>query len=225
MRRLRFVLAILSVLVATTRAADDSARATDRKVLGREVVGEMNFARTHPAQYALLIEELRTHFHGDVLVLPGHTMLRTKEGVGALDEAIRFLRSAGPQPPLALSPGMCRAAADHCADQIDGRVGHGGSDWSSPDSRLNRYGRWSALWGENVSYGKATARDIVLALIIDDGLKGRKHRKNIFNPAFAYAGAAYGSHARYRTVCSIEFAGGFAERSQTSAETLVARNP
>jgi len=41
------------------------------------------------------------------------------------------------------------------------------------------------------------------------------------NPKFNYAGAAFGPHARYRTVCSIDFAGGYAER----AETLVARNP
>ena len=90
--------------------------------------------------------------------------------------------------------------------------------------RMNRYGRWGVIWGENLSYGRSTARDIVLALIIDDGLPGRKHRKNIFNPAFSVAGAAYGAHARYRSVCSIEFAGAFAEQG-SPPETLVARNP
>ena len=193
-------------------------------VTGRAVIHEMNLARTNPAQYATFIEELRIHFRGNVLVLPGRTMLRTKEGIGALDEAIRFLRRAQPEAPLALSPGMCRAAADHCADQTNGRMGHGGSDWSNPGDRMSRYGRWGAIWGENISYGKSSARDIVLALIIDDGLRGRKHRINIFNPAFGIAGAAYGSHARYRSVCSIEFAGTFAEAGAPS-ETLVARNP
>ncbi len=91
--------------------------------------------------------------------------------------------------------------------------------------RMNRYGRWGVIWGENLSYGHSSARDIVLALIIDDGLPGRKHRKNIFNPAFNVAGAAYGAHARYRSVCSIEFAGAFAEFKRSPRETLVARNP
>ncbi len=80
---------------------------------------------------------------------------------------------------------------------------------------MNRFGAWSGSWGENISYGKSTARDVVIALIIDDGLRSRKHRKNIFNAAFNYAGAAVGPHARYRTVCSIDFAGGYAEREET----------
>ena len=83
--------------------------------------------------------------------------------------------------------------------------GHGGSDHSKPSDRMNRHGTWSTLWGENISYGKAIARDVVTALIIDDGLRSRKHRKNIFNPAFNYAGAAFGPHARYHIVCSIDF--------------------
>jgi uncharacterized protein YkwD len=218
--RLIFTLAFFVGLHLAIASTDSDGNG----VSGRAVIHEMNLARTNPGQYATFIEELRAHFRGNVLVLPGGTMLRTTEGVSALDEAIRFLRRAQPQAPLAPSPGMCRAAADHCADQTNGRMGHGGSDWSNPGERISRYGRWGGAWGENISYGKSSARDIVLALIIDDGLRGRKHRKNIFNPAFSMAGAAYGSHARYRSVCSIEFAGTFVERGEARA-TLVARNP
>jgi len=52
-----------------------------------------------------------------------------------------------------------------------------------------------------------------MALIIDDGVRGHGHRKNIFNGNFNVAGAAFGSHARFGSVCSIDFAGNYAERA------------
>ena len=103
-------------------------------------------------------------------------------------------------------------------------MSHSGSGGSDTGSRINRYGRWSGTWGENLSCGRSGAREIVMALIIDDGLSGRKHRKNIFSPAYNFAGAAVGPHATYRTICSIEFAGGYDEAGEGADRTLVARN-
>jgi hypothetical protein len=58
----------------------------------RAAIRELNLARQTPALYATLVEELRGRMSGNVMTLPGHTRIRTKEGTGALDEAIRFLR-------------------------------------------------------------------------------------------------------------------------------------
>ena len=135
-----------------------------------------------------------------------------------------FCKTSARLAPLIISPGISLAAAEHVADQVAGDFGHDGSDQSNPGERMNRHGTWSALWGENISYGKAIARDVVIALIIDDGLRNRKHRKNIFNPAFNYAGAAFGPHAHYRIVCTIDFAGGYAESATNSRSLLAARN-
>jgi uncharacterized protein YkwD len=196
----------------------------DDAASGRAVIREMNLARQNPALYATFVQELRDRMSGNVLVLPGHTKIRTKEGTAALDEAIRFLRNAQSLPPMAFSRGMSRAAADHCADQAGGGFGHEGRDRSHAGQRIARYGNFSGGWAENISYGKSSARDVVLALIIDDGLPARKHRANIFNPNYGYAGAAFGRHARFGTMCSMDFAGGYAERGESAADTLVARN-
>jgi uncharacterized protein YkwD len=211
---------ILSLFVALSAFAAEK----EDDASGRAVIREMNLARQNPVLYATFVEDLKTRMSGNILVLPGHTKLRTKEGTAALDEAIRFLHSAQPLSPLTLSRGMSRAAADHCADQADGSFGHEGKDRSHAGQRIARYGSFSGCWGENISYGKSSARDVVLALIIDDGLPARKHRKNIFNPSFNYAGAAFGRHARFGTMCSMDFAGGYAERGEAAADTLVARN-
>jgi uncharacterized protein YkwD len=219
MRLRLLVFPLISILSVCGIASADTGGVT-----AAALVREMNLARENPAAYAGYVEELRSHFAGNQLVLPGGTVVRTKEGLRAIDDTIRFLRHARPQSPLSLSAGMCRAAADHCLDQAGGRRGHDGSDRSSPGTRISRYGEWLGGWGENIAYGKTNARDIIMALIIDDGLPARKHRKNIFNPKFNCAGAAYGPHAVYRTVCSIDFAGGYVERGQSASEPLVARN-
>jgi uncharacterized protein YkwD len=213
-----FVLAIFAALPAFAAEKNEDSRS------GRAVIRELNLARQNPALYATFVQELRGRMNGNILVLPGHTRIRTKEGAGAVDEAIRFLQSSQPLPPLTLSRGMSQAAADHCADQADGGFGHEGKDRSHAGQRIARYGTFMGGWAENISYGKSTARDVVLALIIDDGLPARKHRKNIFNPNYNVAGAAFGPHARFGTMCSMDFAGGYAERGEAPADTLVARN-
>jgi uncharacterized protein YkwD len=206
----RFSPITLICLLSTTIVASAFAADHPNGVSAGSILHEMNLARQNPSAYAEFVEQLRGHYSG-------------REGVRALDDAIRFLRSASPVQPLNLSSGMCKGAADHCADQANGGFSHGGRDGSNPSGRMSRYGTWGASWGENIAYGKTSARDIVVALIIDDGQPARKHRKNIFNPNFNYAGAAFGHHARFRTVCTTDFAGTYAERGQ--AETLIARNP
>jgi uncharacterized protein YkwD len=88
---------------------------------------------------------------------------------------------------------------------------------------MNRHGAWSGCWGENISYGASNAREIVIALIVDDGQRARKHRENIFNPDFHFAGAAIGPHARFGTTCSIDFASQYLEAPGATSD-LVARN-
>ena len=180
-------------------AKDKPALGESQQISATSVVRELNLARENPRLYATFAAESRS--------------LHMIEGGRAVDEAVRFLERTRSLPPLTLSTGMCRAAADHCAEQVGGQLGHDGTDRSSPGDRISRYGSWSATWGENISYSQETARGVVLALIIDDGVRSRGHRKNIFNPKFNYAGAAFGPHARYRTVCTIDFAGGYAERA------------
>jgi len=75
--------------------------------------------------------------------------------------------------------------------------------------RVNRRGRWKGRVGENISYGHRDARAIVTQLIIDDGVKDRGHRKNIFDSAYRVVGIATGRHTKYGAMCVMDFAGGF----------------
>jgi uncharacterized protein YkwD len=176
------------------------------------VLEELNHARTDPSGFAAYLEQLRSNFHGNKLERPGMPTLVTKEGVTAVDEAIRFLRNAEPVSALQPSHGLSLAAQAHVKDQQDGAMGHKGSDGSEPWDRMNRYGTWHGEVAENISYGGYTSRGVVMQLIIDDGVPDRGHRTNMFNPAFHSVGIACGPHPRYHEMCVMDFAAGYTER-------------
>ncbi|MBN2413926.1 CAP domain-containing protein [candidate division KSB1 bacterium] len=197
---------------AVNRPSGHPVTAQKQTVTANDILRELNLARQNPAQYAAVLEQLRPLYKGKYLAKPGQVMLVTKEGVKALEEAIRFLKKAEPLPALRLSKGMSLAALDHVHEQgWNGNTGHRGTDGSTPDKRLARYGTWLYTMGENISYGGDNARDVVIDLIVDDGVPDRGHRKNIFNPNFRVVGAAYGPHAQYGTICVMTFAGEFKE--------------
>lgn len=221
-RKIEFPFRILSVIllillfspsVGSSRSGS-VGKAKFLSSLENAVVHELNMARTAPKDYASFLEQHKKYYAKKLLRLPGQTPIVTNEGVGAVVEAIRFLRSAKPLPPLNPSKGMSLGARDHVTDHgPSGSTQHKGSDGSQPWDRVNRYGTWEKSIGENTAYGSDKARSIVMSLIIDDGVSTRGHRKNIFNPDFRVIGVACGHHATYRTVCVITFAGGYKERN------------
>jgi uncharacterized protein YkwD len=182
-------LAVLLSLCVVSAHADD---------LAAQIQAELNLARTAPQQYARIVASR--------VLGPRHI-----EGDRAVQEAVRFLEKARPLPPLARAEGLDASALSHVLDQGPaGARGHKGSDGSTPWKRMARFGRWSGHAAENIAYGKRDAREIVVALIVDDGVRDRGHRLNIFGGEFRVTGIACGLHAGYGTMCVIDFAAGFA---------------
>lgn len=59
--------------------------------------------------------------------------------------------------------------------------------------------------GENCSYGYEHAIDIVVSLLIDEGIKSLGHRNNILSPDFNSIGVAIRPHKNYRVNCVMDF--------------------
>jgi uncharacterized protein YkwD len=201
-------------LSQTKSGTDDYALSS----LEKAVLEEMNLARTNPVQYASYLEAWRKYYQGKIFKQPGSTGVETIEGAAALEEAITYLRAAKPLPLLQISRGMCMGAKDQSFDQGQtGDVSHMGKDKSFSWDRVARYGEWKNPVSENIAYDSGTAREIVINLIIDDGVPTRGHRRNIFNASHIVTGISCGSHPLFGSMCVCTFAGGFTEKSSQGA--------
>lgn len=211
--RLTFhTIVVLSAWSIVTAAAVDAVEKDYLTPEERAVIAELNLARTKPREYAKLVEQWVEYYDGTLRELPDRIPVRTKEGVKALHEAISFLERQSPMHALEPARGLAHGARDHVGDMgPSGATGHTGYDDSHVGDRVNRYGRWKGKVAENIAYGSEDPREIVMRLIIDDGVESRGHRKNIFDPEFHIVGVAMGYHDVFATMCVITFAADYLE--------------
>ena len=167
--------------------------------------------RVRPRAYAKHLRELRNYFEGTLWNRPGRRPLRTEEGLAAYDEAIAFLEAVSPVGPLRFNEGLAWAARLHAQDLGPrGALEHVGSNGSRLSDRLNRLGTWHGLIAENIGTLEEDPRQVVIQLLVDDGVPSRGHRHNLFNPDLHQAGAGSAPHRDYRVVTVIDYADGFA---------------
>ena len=178
----------------------------------KQLVEQHNIIRKNPASYVPHLEKHLTYFKGDVMYKPGETCgLQTNEGKAAYNECISFLKSQKALGEVTLDEQLSRAAQDH-ADDIGpkGVTGHVGSDGSSVDDRISRYVDWDVTIMENIDFGSSSAVEVIISLIVDDGVPSRGHRNNIFNPKAKFVGVGSGDHTEYGTCTVINYTGGIA---------------
>jgi uncharacterized protein YkwD len=195
-------------------ALDTAANVDYLSGIEKDVILEMNKVRTNPKKYAeLYIQPQARYFNGKNYSVPGQITIVTEEGVAAVNNCVTALNRVNSVGVLTPEIGMSLAAKDHVTDQSKtGQTGHNGSDRSTPDIRMKRYGVFSGSMiggGENIAYGNTAGRDIVCSLLIDDGVPSRGHRTNIMNRAYTQTGVAFGTHSQYRTSCTITYGNGY----------------
>jgi uncharacterized protein YkwD len=167
-----------------------------------QLFAEINLARTQPQVYAGIVAER------------GAAM---RNSAGAIQEAVKYLQKAKSKGALIQSPGLTQSAFSHVLDTGPrGIKGHVGTDGSHVNKRANRFGRWDGLVGENICYGNQSARDVIVCLIIDEGISNRYHRKNIFGN-YRYMGVASGSHATAGLVVVTDFAASYREQGSVAS--------
>jgi hypothetical protein len=178
-----------------------------------EILAEVNALRTDPQSYIGHLEQMKRGFRGNIYKNAQGVEIITFDGVGAVEQAIGLLKKQTPLPVFKISTGLMQAAALHLRDMAaNDFFSHRGSDQSLPDERAAMFGSAPNGVNQNITQGSTTAREIVLQMLVSDGLQNRIQRQNLLNPQLQVVGIAAGE-ARKGYLCVLMLADSFKEKS------------
>ena len=160
-----------------------------------------NQVRTNPQSFINILEKYKSYFNENILNKPSGP-IESIEGPIAYDEAVMFLKNQKPLPPLKLHTILSNIAEKHCYDVGKGIYDHIGSDGKDPAQRIEQYIDWDIKCAESIEIGSNSAEEIMINLIVDDGVNSRGHRNNIFSSDFKYIGIACGLHSIHE-ICTV----------------------
>jgi uncharacterized protein YkwD len=196
------------VFLASATAQEISPNSIEQAVLN-----EMNVARKTPKVYLGYLEEYRRMMNGKTVTFPNGVTMETIEGTVAVDEAINYLKNVSDKlDSYKFSEGLAKPANVQLKDLMENNgLSHFGKDGSNLPTRISRFGSLPSDYAENITYYVDLPKEIVMTMIIDDGIAGRSHRKNLFSQSFRVVGIAYGKGKASEGLCVTVFADYFRE--------------
>jgi hypothetical protein len=155
------------------------------------------------------LELIRTYLdpESNILSEPNKIQIQMVEGDAVFKEAIQFLKSLPPLPPLIWDENLAQSAQEHVNDiGPKGLLLYQSSDGTEPEDRIAKYGNYSEPLGENIDFGPNDAMGVIVSLTLDDGEEQRPHRENLFKDDFKKVGISCGPHETEFQMCVMDFA-------------------
>jgi uncharacterized protein YkwD len=178
-----FILSLFLVLPFRSQSQNDI----------EEIVSILNAVRTNPQNF--IVEYLNPYIEKNDLA-----------GNKYVVSLVAELKAGKRLEALQLSPKISKISKAHAIDMgSKGKVGHNSSDGTTFDKRLRTKAKAGGAIGENCDYGNEKPIDIVMSLLIDDGIESLGHRKNILEPRFKWIGIAIEPHKKYEVSCVMDF--------------------
>jgi len=183
----------------------------DRQKLINEIASEINVVRKNPKSYIPILEQYLTYFQPgtNIMQKPWDSVpLETYEGPIAVKECIEFLKVQRPMNFLLFDERLSMAAQDH-SDDIgeNGLYDHIGTDGSCPEDRVDRYIMSDGTISENLDFGNRSAQEIIVSLIVDDGVDRTKERSSLFQPNIKHVGIGIAEHDTFGVCTVLAFCG------------------
>lgn len=147
----------------------------------QKMIYEINFVRYYPEVYAQIIQKY----------LKDNSPMNNDE-YKAGKELIEELNAAKPLAIIFPEKCLFETAQFHKNDcEARKFTDHEGSDGRMPNDRVLAFCNKFKAGSENLVSGYESPRDANIALLLDSGISGRGHRKNILNKDWKYVSSTY----------------------------------
>ena len=147
----------------------------------QQMIYEINFVRYYPTVYAQIIQKY----------LKDNSPMNNDEYKAGI-ELIEELNAAKPLSILVPEKCLFETAQFHRRDCESRKfTDHEGSDGRMPNDRVLSFCSKLKAGSENLVSGYESPRDANIALLLDAGISGRGHRKNVLNKDWKYISSSF----------------------------------
>ncbi len=117
---------------------------------------------------------------------------------------IKTLKELPPLPPLQPADDLIKEAKKHAKEMgKSGKKGHRSADGKGFAERMAKLKEKYKKVKEINQYGFPEALDIVIDLLLDEGVESLIHRRALLTPDYQYIGVGLTFHKKWTTNCSI----------------------
>ena len=176
--------------------------------LKNEVIVESNRIRRNPKAYITILEEYLKNFDGNILTRPDkEECLETQEGPRAYKEAIEFLKRQKPINEMVFDEEASKVAEEYAKILSNSGEEENKEDKNNVEERAVKYLDYDYGISECIDFGSSTGIEVIVNLLVDDGVKLRTHRDILFSNNFDYFGVSVYPHPEYELCTVIDYFG------------------
>ena len=183
----------------------------DFKTLPNEILFKINHVRKYPNLAISSVLDRLNYFKDFEFSSPDYAKVKTSEGSEAVLECVDFLRVQTALPEVELHERLSKAAYRHatsfCYNSNLGSLYQGTSD-ATPEQRIAKIVSWKNMAGECLNIGNFKATDIIISLLIDDGMDERPNRLTLLHKEAKYVGIACVPNKVFQIITVIYLIGG-----------------
>ena len=194
---------------------DEEEEVINFNLIQMSLYEKLNKLRQNPKSYIPLIEaEMKSLKKNNILKRKDSNLqIQTIEGKEAYEDAILFLKQQKPVPALKKENKLSYAAQDLVKDIGErGVVTHEDKEGQYTSERIEKYCEWDFCANEVIEVSSKNPQDILISLLVDDGVRNRADRMALFNEIYNYVGISCGPHIEYEIVTVFVFVGGIRQK-------------